>query len=73
MWRYRELLPIGPESPVPPLRVGFTPFYDTPRLAETWVHRRLGQGRRAKPDRFVQGPRQRDGRRPRHGAEASKW
>jgi threonine synthase len=40
MWRYRELLPIGPESPVPPLRVGWTPFYDTPRLAETLnVHR----------------------------------
>lgn len=34
MWRYRDLLPIQPESPVPPLRVGFTPLYDAPRLAK---------------------------------------
>ncbi|MEZ4666731.1 MAG: threonine synthase [Anaerolineae bacterium] len=34
MWRYKALLPIESNSPVPPLRVGMTPFYDTPRLAE---------------------------------------
>ncbi len=33
MWRYRDLLPIGAESVVPPLRVGWTPLYDAPRLA----------------------------------------
>ncbi len=33
MWRYRELLPLGAESAVPPLRVGYTPWYDAPRLA----------------------------------------
>lgn len=35
MWRYRDLLPIAPDSVVPPLRVGFTPLYDAPRLAQT--------------------------------------
>lgn len=34
MWRYRDLLPLGSESAVPPLRVGFTPLYDVPRLAQ---------------------------------------
>lgn len=34
MWRYKPLLPIQPDSPVPPLSVGWTPYYDTPRLAE---------------------------------------
>lgn len=33
MWRYKPLLPIQPESTVPPLRVGWTPFYDAPRVA----------------------------------------
>ena len=33
MWRYRQLLPIGVDSPVPPLTVGGTPMYDAPRLA----------------------------------------
>ncbi len=33
MWRYRDLLPLNPDSIVPPLRVGYTPFYDAPRLA----------------------------------------
>jgi threonine synthase len=32
-WRYRELLPISPQSPVPNLQVGWTPVYDVPRLA----------------------------------------
>lgn len=34
MWRYKTLLPIDLESAVPPLRVGWTPYYTTPRLAE---------------------------------------
>ena len=33
MWRYRALLPVGPEAPVPPLLVGATPLVDAPRLA----------------------------------------
>ncbi|MEP7294528.1 MAG: threonine synthase [Chloroflexota bacterium] len=33
MWRYRDLLPISPDAAVPPLRVGYTPLYHTPRLA----------------------------------------
>jgi threonine synthase len=43
MWRYRDLLPLSPDAEVPPLRVGFTPFYHTPRLAadlgvaQSWV------------------------------------
>ncbi len=35
MWRYKTLLPIKPESKVPPLRVGMTPLYDTARVAQT--------------------------------------
>ena len=43
MWRYRPLLPVGPEAPVPPLLVGDTPMHETPRiagaldLARVWV------------------------------------
>ena len=33
MWRYKPLLAVEPESPVPPLRVGWTPLYPAPRLA----------------------------------------
>ncbi|MDZ4771351.1 MAG: threonine synthase [Chloroflexota bacterium] len=33
MWRYRDLLPLASDAPVPPLRVGMTPLYDAPRLA----------------------------------------
>lgn len=33
-WRYKPLLPIAPDSKVPPLSVGWTPLYDTPRIAE---------------------------------------
>ena len=40
MWRYRPLLPVGPDAEVPPLTVGGTPLYDAPRLAA-----RLGLGR----------------------------
>ena len=29
MWRYRELLPVEPETPAPPLRVGWSPLYET--------------------------------------------
>jgi threonine synthase len=32
-WRYRPLLPIRPDSPLPPLAVGWTPLYRAPRLA----------------------------------------
>jgi threonine synthase len=34
IWRYRPLLPIRPDSPVPPLTVGWTPLYRADRLAE---------------------------------------
>lgn len=43
LWRYRDLLPIASDAPVSPLAVGWTPLYQTPRLAddlglrETWV------------------------------------
>ncbi|MEL7235805.1 MAG: pyridoxal-phosphate dependent enzyme, partial [Chloroflexota bacterium] len=33
IWRYRDMLPLDPDSPVPPLAVGGTPLYHTPRLA----------------------------------------
>jgi threonine synthase len=32
-WRYRELLPISPDIPLPHLHIGWTPVYDVPRLA----------------------------------------
>ncbi len=34
MWRYMEFLPVAGESKVNKLRVGWTPFYEVPRLAE---------------------------------------
>lgn len=34
MWRFRKLLPFEHDSPVPPLRAGFTPLYDSARLAD---------------------------------------
>jgi threonine synthase len=34
MWRFRELLPIGANSPVPPLQVGSTPLVNSARLAK---------------------------------------
>ena len=40
MWRYRELLPVEPDTPDTPLRVGWSPLYEAPRLAE-----QLGLGR----------------------------
>ena len=33
IWRYRPLLPVEPDSPVPPLTVGWTPLYRADRLA----------------------------------------
>jgi threonine synthase len=33
IWRYKPLLPVEPDSPVPPLTVGWTPLYRTDRLA----------------------------------------
>jgi len=33
IWRYKPLLPVKPDSPVPPLTVGWTPLYNSPRLA----------------------------------------
>ncbi len=36
MWRYRELLPVPAGARVPPLRVGWTPILDAPRLA-SWA------------------------------------
>lgn len=33
LWRYQELLPIEPTTPRPHLHVGWTPIYETPRLA----------------------------------------
>jgi len=34
LWRYRALLPLAEQAPVPPLHVGGTPLYDAPRLAQ---------------------------------------
>ena len=34
IWRYKPLLPVDPEAKVPPLAVGWTPLYHTPRLAK---------------------------------------
>jgi threonine synthase len=34
MWRYRPLMPVEPDAPVPALSVGGTPMYDAPRLAD---------------------------------------
>lgn len=33
IWRYKPLLPVKADAPVPPLAVGWTPLYNTPRLA----------------------------------------
>ncbi|MEA3231099.1 MAG: threonine synthase [Thermodesulfobacteriota bacterium] len=43
IWRYKPLLPVQPHAKVPPLSVGWTPLYHTPRLAadlgfkDVWV------------------------------------
>ena len=41
MWRYRELLPVEDATPDTPLRVGWSPLYDEPRLAEMLGVKRL--------------------------------
>jgi len=33
IWRYKPLLPVPQDASVPPLRVGWTPLYEAPRLA----------------------------------------
>ncbi len=33
IWRYKPLLPVAADAPVPPLAVGWTPLYPSPRLA----------------------------------------
>jgi len=35
LWRYGDLLPIAPDTQVPPLAVGWTPLYPAPRLRES--------------------------------------
>jgi threonine synthase len=34
IWRYKPLLPVRPDSPVPPLAVGWTPLYPARRLRQ---------------------------------------
>ncbi|WP_295582086.1 threonine synthase [uncultured Oscillibacter sp.] len=41
MWRYRELLPVEEDTAPPPLRVGWSPLYDEPRLARQLGLKRL--------------------------------
>ena len=41
MWRYRDLLPVALDTVVPPLRVGFSPLLDAPRVADEFGLRRL--------------------------------
>ncbi|MEY8387462.1 threonine synthase [Oscillospiraceae bacterium 38-13] len=41
MWRYRELLPIEEDTAPTPLRVGWSPLYEEPRLAEQLGLKRL--------------------------------
>ncbi len=41
MWRYRAFLPVKQESPAPPLRAGWSPLYEAPRLAGNIGIRRL--------------------------------
>lgn len=41
IWRYKRLLPVEEDSPVPPLQVGWTPLYPAPRLAEALGLRHL--------------------------------
>lgn len=41
MWRYRELLPVEADTPLPPLRVGWSPLYEAERLAKRLGIRRL--------------------------------
>ena len=64
MWRYRELLPVEETTPDTPLRVGWSPLYEEPRLAKAArPQKALGQGRRTEPDGVLKGPRVRHGGR----------
>jgi threonine synthase len=40
-WRYRELLPISPDLSPPRLHIGWTPIYDSQRLADVLGMRRV--------------------------------
>src|SRR5437016_496241 len=40
-WRYRELIPVSPDLPLPHLHVGWTPVYDAMRLARTMGARKV--------------------------------
>jgi threonine synthase len=40
-WRYRELLPVSPDLPLPHLHIGWTPVYDAIRLAHALGVRKL--------------------------------
>ena len=37
MWRYRELLPVEPETPNTPLRVGWSPCMPSPAWRNSWA------------------------------------
>lgn len=41
IWRYKPLLPVKPDAPVPPLKIGWTPLYPAPRLAASLGLRHL--------------------------------
>lgn len=41
LWRYKPLLPVEAHSPIPPLRVGWTPLLSAPRLAAVFNMREL--------------------------------
>ncbi len=41
IWRYKALLPIRDDQAVPPLKIGWTPLYPAPRLAESLGLRHL--------------------------------
>lgn len=41
MWRYKPLLPVASDAITPPLAVGWTPLFETPRLAEKVGLKRL--------------------------------
>lgn len=43
MWRYRELLPVEETTPDTPLRVGWSPLYEEPRLAKQLGLKKSGQ------------------------------
>ncbi len=63
MWRYWELLPVEETTAPPPLRVGWSPLYEEPRLAEDpGPEKAVGQGRRPEPHRLPEGPGQFHGR-----------